>query len=68
MSDIDPVQYGQLIAKVSNMEAKIDRLERHIEELLMLANKGKGGLWAGMALVSFVSSAVGYVLHMFNKS
>ena len=67
MSEIDPIQYGQLIAKVSAMEAKIDRLEHHIETLLQLANQSKGGFWAGMALVSFVSSAVGYLANWIHK-
>jgi hypothetical protein len=44
------------------MSAKIDKMENSIEQLVALANKGKGGFWAGMAFVSFISSGVGFTL------
>jgi hypothetical protein len=69
MAEIDPVKYGVLWQKVEDyerrfdqMEAKIDKLERNIEKLVALANQGRGGFWAGMALVSFVSSAAGFIV------
>jgi hypothetical protein len=37
MSDIDPVQYGMIIAKVNLMETKIDTMEKDIKELLELS-------------------------------
>jgi hypothetical protein len=40
-------------------------MERNVEELLALANKGKGGLWFGMSIVSGVSAVVGYALNYF---
>ena len=52
MSDIDLVKYGVLWQKVESMEAKIDKLEANMEILIALANKGRGGFWMGMALVS----------------
>ena len=51
--------------KVQEMDKKVDKLERNIEELLALANKGKGGLWFGMSIVSGVSAVVGYALNYF---
>lgn len=60
---IDLVKYGVLWQKVQEMDKKVDKLERNIEELLALANKGKGGLWFGMSLVSGVSALVGYLLN-----
>jgi hypothetical protein len=69
MSEIDPVAYGVLTAKVENLEKKIDKMEQSIEELIALVNKGKGGVWMGMAIVSGISSIVGFVTHNFlNKS
>ena len=69
MAEIDPVKYGVLWQKVQDyerrfdqMEAKMDKMEGHIEQLVALANQGRGGFWAGMALVSFVSSAAGFVV------
>ena len=54
MADIDLVKYGVLWQKVESMEAKIDKLEANMTELLALANKSRGGLWIGMAFVSLV--------------
>lgn len=62
---IDLVKYGVLWQKVQEMDKKVDKLERNIEELLALANKSKGGLWFGMSIVSGVSAVVGYALNYF---
>jgi hypothetical protein len=68
-SGIDPVKYGVLWEKVQNyerrfddMEKKMDKMEGNLEKLVALANQGRGGFWAGMAFVSFISSAVGFAL------
>jgi len=72
--EIDPVKYGVLWQKVQDyerrfddMDKKMDKMESNIEKLVALANQGRGGFWAGMALVSALSSAVGYFSHWFNK-
>lgn len=65
-SEIDPVKYGVLWQKVQDLDKKVDKLERGMEELLELANKSKGGFWAGMALVSAISSVIGYISHLFH--
>ena len=66
MSDfqIDPVEYGQLIQKVDQLSSKVDKLESGMEELLALANKGRGGFWVGMMIVSCLSGIVGYITHL----
>jgi hypothetical protein len=63
MSEIDPVAYGVLTAKVENLEKKIDKMEQSIEQLIALVNQGKGGVWMGMAIVSGISSVIGFVSH-----
>lgn len=60
--EIDPVKYGVLWQKVQDMDKKMDKLERNVEELVELANKSKGGLWLGMSIVSGVSAIVGFIL------
>lgn len=65
MSDIDPFKYGQLVAQVEQMEKKIDKLEQSIDTLLELANKSKGGFWAGMTIASFLGGFVTFVMHNF---
>lgn len=62
---IDPVEYGQLLQKVNQLSTKVDKLEEGMEQLLALANKGRGGFWAGMMIVSAFSSAVGFLSHYF---
>lgn len=63
--EIDPVKYGVLWQKVQDMDKKIDKLERQIEQLLELANQSKGGLWFGMAIASAVAGVVGFALKHF---
>jgi len=67
--EIDPVKYGVLWQKVQDyerrfdqMETKMDKMEDQLEHLVALANQGRGGFWAGMAFVSFISSAIGFGL------
>jgi hypothetical protein len=68
-TEIDPVKYGVLWQKVQDyerrfddMDKKMDKMEIQLEKLVALANQGRGGFWAGMAFVSFVSSAVGFAI------
>lgn len=66
--EIDPVKYGVLWQKVQDMDKKMDKLERNVEELVELANKSKGGLWFGMSVVSGVSAFVGFILSHWKGS
>jgi hypothetical protein len=72
--EIDPVKYGVLWQKVQDyerrfdqMEGKMDKMENQLEKLVALANQGRGGFWAGMAFVSFISSAVGFAFSWFKS-
>jgi hypothetical protein len=62
-TNFDPVKYGVLWQKVQDMDKKMDKVERQLEELVALANKGRGGLWFGMSIVSGASVIVGYLLN-----
>jgi hypothetical protein len=64
-NEIDLVKYGVLWQKVQDMDKKMDKVERQLDELMALANKGRGGLWFGMTIVSGVSAVVGYFLSYF---
>jgi hypothetical protein len=63
--EIDPVRYGQLWEKVDTLTQKVDKLEEGMEELLALANKGRGGFWAGIMIVSAFSTFIGFISHYF---
>jgi hypothetical protein len=65
--EIDLVKYGVLWQKVEELDRKVDKLEEGMERLLELANKSKGGFWMGMAIVSALSSLVGYLTNWFHK-
>ena len=60
-AEIDPVKYGVLWERVQVMDKKMDKMERQLEELVALANKGKGGLWFGMAVASGISGFLGWL-------
>ena len=49
------------------MEAKIDKMETQLETLIALANKGRGGFWMGMLIVSAASSFAGWLTHWFTR-
>lgn len=61
-ADFDPVKYGVLWQKVQDMDKKVDKMERQLEQLLELANRSKGGLWLGMTIASAVSGIIGFVI------
>jgi len=71
---IDPVKYGVLWQKVQDyerrfdqMDKKMDKMETQLEHLVALANQGRGGFWMGMAVVSAISSVVGYMANLMHK-
>jgi hypothetical protein len=64
-NEIDPVRYGVLWERVTQMDKKIDKMEGQIEELLALANKGRGGFWMGMTIASMLGGGVAWVMAWF---
>jgi len=68
MAEIDPIQYGQIIAKVDTLETQVTAMQADIKTLLEMANKSKGGFWVGMSIASVLSGIVGSLAHgMFNR-
>ena len=65
MADVDMFKYGQLVAQVESLDKKVDQMDSDLKELLAIANKGKGGMWAGMIFISAISSVIGYLTHFF---
>jgi hypothetical protein len=61
--NFDMFKFGGLVNQVENLQLKVDKLEQGMEELLALANKGRGGFWMGMAVVSAFSTFIGFLSH-----
>ena len=65
--ELDPIKVGVMWQKVETMEKEVSELRDDVKQLLELANKSKGGLWAGMMVISAVSSFVGFLIHYFTS-
>ena len=65
MSEISERDFGRLEAEVKALKSELDDIKADVKSLLALANKSKGGFWFGMAVVSGVSSLMGYISHFF---
>jgi hypothetical protein len=70
--EIDPVKYGVLWQKVEDYERKFDSMERKIDnmdadlkKLVGMAERSRGGFWAGMTIVAGLSTVVGWAIHWF---
>ena len=61
--EIDAVKFGVTWQKVESMEQEVAELRKDVKALLELANKGRGGLWAGMMVVSAFSTFIGFMSH-----
>jgi hypothetical protein len=62
MSEIDLREFGKLEAQVEVLQSEVYALRNDVKTLLEMANKSKGGLWAGMAIVSVLSSVAAFIL------
>ena len=65
MAEIDPIKVGVMWQKLETMEQEVSELRADVKTLLEMANKSKGGLWAGMMVVSALSSFIGFFAHWF---
>lgn len=62
MSEIDLREFGKLEAQVETLQSEVHALRDDVKTLLAMANKSKGGLWVGMAIVSALSSLAAFIL------
>lgn len=56
-SMIDPREFGRLEGDVQALSAQVAALQQDVKALLELANRSKGGLWAGMSIASALGAA-----------
>ena len=68
MAEFDMFKFGGLVQQVETLQAKVDSMDRDIKELLELANRSKGSLWALMGVASLVGGFVAFVTNLlFHK-
>ena len=65
MAEIDPIKVGVMWQKMETMEQEVSELRQDVKTLLAMAERSKGSLWAGMIIVSALSSFVGFFSHYF---
>ena len=65
MAEIDPIKVGVMWQKLETMEQEVSELRADVKTLLAMAERSKGGLWAGMMVVSTISSFIGFFSHYF---
>jgi hypothetical protein len=67
MPEIDPREFGRLEAEVQSLSNQVTALQADVKSLLELANRGKGGLWIGMAIASALGGLATFVVERFFK-
>ena len=58
MPDINLQEFGRMKEQIEQLQKSQDELSRDMKAMLALANQGKCGFWAGMAIAAFISSLV----------
>jgi hypothetical protein len=61
MTEIDPREFGRLEAEVTSLRNQVTAMQTDIRTLLEMANRSKGGLWAGMTLASAFGGVVTWI-------
>jgi DNA anti-recombination protein RmuC len=61
MSEFDARDFGKLEAQVEALQKEVHALSTDVKSLLALANKSKGGLWAGMAIASVGGGIITFI-------
>ena len=61
MSEIDPREFGKLEAQVQALQTEVHAMREDIKLLLEMANKSKGGMFVGMAIVSLIGGFISFV-------
>lgn len=57
-TSIDPIHYGQLINKVDQLEATVEKMAGQIDQLMALVNEGRGAFWLAVLVGGTISSVV----------
>jgi len=64
--NFDMFKFGGLVKQVETLQTQVNAMDKDIKQLLAMANQSKGGLWAGMAIASFMGGLVTYLTSWFS--
>ena len=67
MEQIDPVEYGRLLAQVESLTSKVEGMDADIKTLLALANQSKGGFWMGMTIASLAGGLITWLAQHWGR-
>ena len=67
MEQIDPIEYGRLLAQVETLTNKVEGMDRDIKTLLALANQSKGGFWMGMTIASLAGGFLTWFVQHWSR-
>lgn len=67
MTEIDPREFGRLEAEVQSLRDQVASMQQDVRKLLALADRSKGGLWAGMTIASMLGGLVSWVANHWGK-
>lgn len=67
MSEIDPIEFGELRAEVNALKEQLTEQRADIKKLLAMANQGRGGLWMFMSISGLMGAVATYLGEHFLK-
>lgn len=67
MPEIDPREFGRLEAEVQSLRDQVASMQQDVRKLLALADRSKGGLWAGMTIASMLGGLVSWVANHWGR-
>jgi hypothetical protein len=67
MNEIDLRDFGRLEADVEALQNQVTRLTEKVDALLELANRSKGGFWAGMTIASIIGGTATFIAERLIK-
>ncbi|MGN6085774.1 MAG: hypothetical protein ACTHN9_20235 [Trinickia sp.] len=68
MNQIDPIEFGRVLARLDEQDTQIAALRTDVQALLALANRGKGALFTLTSLGAAIGAVLGVLgHHIFGK-
>lgn len=64
---IDPVDFGELRGEVNALKAQMAGIASKVDQLLEMANQGKGGLWMFNSALVMAGGLIAWVADHFVK-